>query len=128
VFTELHWLLYPIHALFAACKRPLSLCPILGARAASCSVLISRSNLLWLVFVHQRFGLISAWLGPSNGWNVPAVCLMLHIDLKRDFSRNRLSVGFRPLFRLVFYYLSYLLGLTTRGCSGHVVKALTIVD
>jgi hypothetical protein len=92
--TGLHQLLYPIHAWFAACKCPLSLCPILGARAASCSILISRSELLWLVFVHQRFGLISAWLGPSNGLNVPAILLMHYIDLKRDCSGNRLSVGF----------------------------------
>jgi hypothetical protein len=113
-FTGLHRLLYPIHALLVACKRPLSLCPISGARAATCSVLISRSDLLWLVFVHQKFGLIAAWFGPSNGLNVLAIHLMLYIDLKRDCSENRLSVGFRPLFRLLFYYLSYLLGLTTR--------------
>jgi hypothetical protein len=93
VFTGLHRHLYPIHALFAAYKRLLSLCSILGVRAVSCSVLISRSDLLWLVFVHQRFGLISAWLGPSNGLNVPAIRLMLYIDLKRDCSGNRLSIG-----------------------------------
>jgi hypothetical protein len=72
----------------------LSSCSILGVRAAPCSVSISRSNMLWLVFVHQRFGLISAWLGPSNGLNVPAIRSMLYIDLKRDCSGNWLSVGF----------------------------------
>jgi hypothetical protein len=76
----------------------LSSCPISGARAAPCSISISRSNLLWLVFVHQRFGLISAWLGPSNGLNVPAMRLMLYINLKRDYSRNRLSVCFQASF------------------------------
>jgi hypothetical protein len=80
------------------CSSPvnvwLSLCPILGVRAAPCSVSISRSNLLWLVFVHQRFGLISAWLGPSNGLNVLAIRLMLYINLKSDCSGNRLSVSF----------------------------------
>jgi hypothetical protein len=39
---------------------------------------------------------------------------MLYINLKRDYSGNQLSVGFRPLFRLLFYYLAYLLGLTMR--------------
>jgi hypothetical protein len=72
----------------------LSLCLILGTRAAPCSISITRSNLLWLVFVHQRCGLISAWLGPSNGLNISAVHLMLFINLKRDCSGNQLSVGF----------------------------------
>jgi hypothetical protein len=50
--------------------------------------------MLWLIFIHQRFGLISAWLDPSNELNDPAIRLMLYINLKRDCSGNWLSVGF----------------------------------
>jgi hypothetical protein len=72
----------------------LSSCPISGIRVASFSVLFSRSDLLWLIFVHRRSSLISALLDPSNGLNVPAVCLALYKSLKRDCFGNQLSVGF----------------------------------
>jgi hypothetical protein len=35
---------------------------------------------------------------------------------------------FRPLFRLLFYYLSYLLGLTTRRTFQLCGESLTVVD
>jgi hypothetical protein len=106
------------HTIFMHCLSPvnvqLSSCLISGVRVAPCSISISRSNLLWLVFVRQRFSLISAWLGPSNELNYPVVRLMLYIKLKRDCSLNWFLLVFRPLFRLLFGYLLYLLGLTTR--------------
>jgi hypothetical protein len=81
-------------ASFVICKHLAVLVPDLGCKGAPCFVSISRSNLLWLVFVHRRFSLISACLDPSNGLNIPTVRLMLCINLKRDCSGNRLSVGF----------------------------------
>jgi hypothetical protein len=61
--------------------------------AAPCSVSVCRSNLLGLVSACQRFSLIYAWLGPSNGLNVPVVHWMLSSNLDRDVSGDRLLAG-----------------------------------
>jgi hypothetical protein len=50
--SGMHRLLYCIHTLFVTCKRLAVLMPDLGCKGSTCSILISRSNLLWLVFVH----------------------------------------------------------------------------
>jgi hypothetical protein len=53
-------------------------------------------------------------IGPSNGLNVPAACLVPYGNLTRDCSGNRLvKLVFRPLFGLACWYLSCSLGLTT---------------
>jgi hypothetical protein len=57
--------------------------------------------------VLQGIGLISVWLGPSNGLNVSAACLVHYGNLMRDCSGNQLAkLVFRPLFGLVYCYLS----------------------
>jgi hypothetical protein len=53
---------------------------------------------------------------------------MLCINLKRDCSGTWLFVGFRPLFRFLFCYLSYLLGLATRRMFRLCGESLIVVD
>jgi hypothetical protein len=56
----------------------------------------------------------SIWLGPSNELNNSTVCSMLYVSLERDVPGIGSLLIVRPLLRLAFCRLSYLLDLATR--------------
>ena len=58
--------------------------------------------------------LISVWLGPTNELNDPVVRKMWFADPRRDDPGIDSLLVFRPFLGLVFHYLSYLPGSTTR--------------
>ena len=73
--------------------------------------------------------LISAWLGLTNGLNVPAARQMLFANPRRDCSGDRLYAGFQASFGCSFL-LSYVVRQAQLrvGCSDLVVKTLIVVD
>ena len=61
-----------------------------------------------------RISLISAWLGLANGLNDPVVRRVWFADPRGVVPGIDSVLVFRPLLDLVFCYLSYLPGSTTR--------------